>query len=608
MTSTMAANSQREYYLLLVKLSQRLSKDDLKNLVFACGDVLPPSASEKIRAGTDLFCELKQRGHLGPTNYDYLREQLLVVGRNDLASMLPGQLDTYFGQESNRNKTYFCCICSPTVPTNISMPRWCPPSTSSDTAHSYKMFLLHLSEQITLEDAKKLAFLVCPEQCSDGITPFGLICCLARRGDITSTSFVDNLSICLDAIGRADLAQFLNSMKAPQALLSSLSTSQQQLDLKIGLLFHSKHQSYDFYMKTLAKLQSDGKFRCQVLSPVVQRVCGSYSYSRVHPLAQSLHATIQDLQHSTEFDSILRTSLAQIVKFSRMYVKRSKYLRDKELHLESFSEIIKECSESYQAFDSVMDRLEWNSEIRGELKKSKELGKTPIGSPADLACKYILELSQKFCPHTEIHREMQATREHLCTLNSIYYCKCYLVLIYQWLATLLCLSTSCTATNVQLDLSRHKHLLLTAVEQNKDNFIELYPILSHIIGRSTMQKLFPVLESVGVSPQPVTGIRYGNHQLKSPPDTCLFVVDVLLIKLLAVATLGPNCVDVSNTRLIEYHQTLLSSYETSHWSSHCLMVSAAAMKKQVEAFQGKILAEDGLCTRLVAALTVDDNS
>ena len=78
-----------DYYALLTSLSHQLSKDDLKSLVFSSGNILPTLSAEKIASGMDLFRELKQRGHLGPANYDYLRKQLVLVGRHDLASMLP---------------------------------------------------------------------------------------------------------------------------------------------------------------------------------------------------------------------------------------------------------------------------------------------------------------------------------------------------------------------------------------------------------------------------------------------------------------------------------------------------------------------------------------
>ena len=205
-------NCSRNYHLLLTSLSQRLSKDNLKSLVFSCGDILPPTVAEKVTTSTDLFRELKQRGQLGPTNYDYLREQLVLVGRNDLTPMLPDHLEVYVSQSSVQNEQFFGCVASPpapSIPANLQRMKSCPHNLV------HRMFLTYLSEQLSSEDAKKLAFLMSPHQCQDQLPSFELTMFLEKEGGVFSLSFISYLSSCLEAIGRADLAQLLNSMKAP---------------------------------------------------------------------------------------------------------------------------------------------------------------------------------------------------------------------------------------------------------------------------------------------------------------------------------------------------------------------------------------------------------
>jgi hypothetical protein len=192
-----------------------LSKDDLKNLIFACGDVLPSAAADKITAGTDLFRELKQRGCLSPSNYDYLKEQLIAVGRDDLASMLPDPVNV-----SNTEKDGRYCPAEVNIPANL---RVC--AKGSDAAYPYRMLLMHLSEQITNEEAQKVAFVMCPELCDGSIDAFGLVRYLSNNRDITSTSFLKILSSALIVIGRTDLAQFLNSGSVEATLALSLSLS-----------------------------------------------------------------------------------------------------------------------------------------------------------------------------------------------------------------------------------------------------------------------------------------------------------------------------------------------------------------------------------------------
>ncbi len=227
----MASNcgNKRDYHLLLINLSQRLSKEDLKSLVFSCGDILPRSTADTITAGTDLFRELNQRGHLGPSNYDYLRDKLEQVGRSDLASSLPDQFETMFGQAGATEMTRFGYVSSPEVPAVCPMSSLLTKFTSVPGMEN-RMFLLHLSEQLTAEELEKLAYLMFPQQCNGQFTAaklrLGLADLLEKGESVISLRFIHLLSTCLEAIGRADLAQQLCSLIAPQVLLSSFSTSQ----------------------------------------------------------------------------------------------------------------------------------------------------------------------------------------------------------------------------------------------------------------------------------------------------------------------------------------------------------------------------------------------
>ncbi len=208
-------SSHREHYAHLIKISRMLSKNDLKNLIFACGDVLPSAAADKITAGTDLFRELKQRGRLSPSKYDYLKEQLIAVGRDDLASMLPDPVNVSDAEKDGRYSP-----AEVNIPANLRVY-----AEGSDAMNPYRMLLMHLSEQITNEEAQKVAFVMCPELCNVNVDAFGLIRHLSNNRDITSTSFLKILSSTLIVIGRTDLAQFLNSNSVETTLALSLSLS-----------------------------------------------------------------------------------------------------------------------------------------------------------------------------------------------------------------------------------------------------------------------------------------------------------------------------------------------------------------------------------------------
>ena len=166
----------------------------------------------------------------------------------------------------------------------------------------------------------------------------------------------------------------------------------------------------------------------------------------------------------------------------------------------------------------------------------------------------------------------------------------------QWLATLLCLSTSCSTTHSTLDLSKHKALLLSLVTQVKDDINDLYPMISLILGNDFQQKVAPLLESIGVF-QAVQ-----NHQQLRVPavNPIKLLYHVFLIKLLAVASLGPSCIGVYDVQMTDQ---LLTSHTSC--ASHVILLVASGMKQQVEAFQKRLgaLAEDRLCQHLITALT-----
>ena len=570
------------YYSLLTGLSQRLSKENLDNLVFACSDVLPPSAAEQICSGIHLFQELKQRNHLGPANYDYLRKQLILVGRNDLASMLPDQFDILFGTSSVGDKGHFGCFISPTAPetnlVNASVFKFSYSNTDS------RIFLLHLSQHLKSEDSMKLAFLMYPMH--SHMTKLQFAQLLEREGGLTSIDVVNRLSSCLEAIGRLDLAKLLDSLKSPQFPLTTFSTSQQQLNLKIRLLLHSKQQSYDFYMKALNEVEGKNEVRIKLLSPIAGHFQKSFDYSTLSSLAQCLQNYATSQKTSESFHSLVRTSLLEALQINQAYSKRTSLLYLDDFHIEELCQITEQAFGSYKSFDSFMDLLKWNPAVRGELIEHIELRKSPFGTPAEQACQYIHAVSQEISQCRELRQEMGKTDCHLFALSGVYYCCCQHVLVLQWLASLLCYTIS-FGFGV---LAQHKYreTLWHIIQQKKDEIMTSYTQLADTIGPDVLKQLIPPDEKRNTD----------THQ--SPPNPFVHFFNVLVIKLLAVATLGPESLNVSNA-----FYSVDDKFYDQAWTvgSHELRVSAAAMKKQVEVFRYKALSEDRLCSHVIAKLT-----
>ena len=372
-----------------------------------------------------------------------------------------------------------------------------------------------------------------------------------------------------------------------------------QLDLKISLLFHSKHQSYDFHMRALAALESDDSYRARLLKPVIEGAYNHYHHSSIIPLAQALQMALQNWSsphhHHDHFDKFIRASLEKVFDFNQVYNMRMKFIVDSksEMHLEQLHEFNSKCFKAYEEFDSIMHIFEWNSEARSELRRKEKCRATPFGTPADIACEYIFDLCQEISHCSELHQEKKQAEKHLQILHDVFGC-CYCnMVVLQWLATLLCLSTSFSNTH-PLDLSKHKALLVNLVKQIKDDITDLYPIISLIAGNDFLEKIAPFLESqVGVC-RPAE-----NHQQPNVPVVSHMTVffHIFLMKLLAVATLGPDHIGVHDIHLTDQLLTSHTSY-----ASHVILLIASGMKQQVEAFQKRALADDRLCECLITAL------
>lgn len=572
-----------EYYSTLTELSQRLSKDDLNNLVYSCGSVLPLSTVENITTGIHLFQELKHRGHLGPENYDYLRKQLVVVGRHDLASILPDQFEILFGRLAARDKGYFGCFVSPAAPEalssnmiNTSLLDYSLPSSES------RILLMQLSQQLTSADTKMLIYLMYPTQSKVTALEFAEL--LEKEGGLHSYRVISRLSSCLNAVGRVDLAQQLTPLKTPHlpALSSSLSTLHLQLNLKMRLLLHSKQQSFDFYMRALNEVECNAEVRLKLLGPIYARLQTSFSNSNITQLVQSPQMYTMATSCGVEFDSLVNDSILEGLKVDQAYSMRNTLLDSKDVPLRNLTEVTKQIHDSYVAFDSLIGTINWNSSVRNELKIAVKQHRSPFGTPAEFACKYILELSQEIGCGNKISQEEYAVIDsHIQALNSSYYGCCYHVIVLQWLASLLCFFTLFGFG--QLDLSKFKQTLQHILHHKKDEIAQTYHHISDIVGAAMLQKLIPLTESAEVN----------ENQL--PPNPFVLFFNVLVIKLLAVATLG------ADQPLSQYY--LIDSNDVMGCGSKAIMICAAAMKKQVKAFREKVLLNDYLCTHVTAALT-----
>ena len=166
--------------LLLLKIGQRLSESDLEELLYLAEEVLSGGTRQKTTSALSLFRELQHRDCLSPHNYDFLRGCLLGIGRNDLVDMLPNEED--LAQTLSALSLKQCR--SPTL--------------------DHKKLLLSISDQLRVEDVKKMAYL-CSCEAKEGLE---LIQLLEKKGVVKSDNY-NAICDALTAIGRSDLSKLL---------------------------------------------------------------------------------------------------------------------------------------------------------------------------------------------------------------------------------------------------------------------------------------------------------------------------------------------------------------------------------------------------------------
>lgn len=177
---------KHQHRTLLLKIIHKLTTTDLEELVFICEDVLSESTAEEIQSATSLFRALEHRGKLSPQDYNYLRECLTNIGRDDLASLLP---------ENQTNKSLISL-------SGLSLNE----INGSTLKSAAKKTMLYISNQLRKRDLDKMAYL-CECEAKGGID---LIQTLERNGKISDGNH-DYLSGVLTEIGRNDLGRLLKS-------------------------------------------------------------------------------------------------------------------------------------------------------------------------------------------------------------------------------------------------------------------------------------------------------------------------------------------------------------------------------------------------------------
>ena len=595
------------HYFLLSSIAQQLSKNNTQDLVYACRDVLTESVADHISTGRDLFHELEHLACFGHNNYEFLQERLVLIGRSDLASMLPHEIEIILGGALTQSSDFggIPTIVTQASTTTSSIVAKDGNSYSSKVAH--RKLLLQISDKLTSRDIKRLSF-VCslPDSLHrEDMSAIELFQFLEKQ-ELISPDNNDFLIDRLEEIGRRDVANFLVSLLRPQALLNCLNTSYQHLTMKFHML-RSQNATYATQVKTLrALLRCNYSTMLKIGTTFTRSLLTAYTYETVFPLAKSLPA---GLQSSTKLASLVKCTLVSIFEFEESYVTGLKLVHDGCTDFKQLAKNMKRCHLCFQEFNKNVSELQWNPDMCHKVKSEVDNRRTPIGAPANVACNVIYDIAKELYGGDTIQHEREALDQELHILESCHYTYCYKILMYQWLVTLLCLATEDVSKDFKppLDLSKHRTTLLKIVLTHKDKIQACLPVTSQIIGLPLSQELAAHLKSAGVQLVVHTDKQFDSldlnffHRISIPVYT-------FLLQFLAIAFIGPRCFRLQEVSVVLLKQHLEVISSKPHVSS-CIHITAkagAAFHHRVETFKQKSLEINQLCAPLIEQLTISD--
>jgi len=169
-----------QYRAQLYRLGEKLTRQDLDNLLFLCRDIIPVARMERVRTATDLWQALSERGQLSKQDLSFLATLMDSIDR-------PTVLDDFLAQGFV-----------------VDSPKKSP-------SYLFLESLLKVGQSLTASEVKDLSYMlqgsvqVTPDKVFSSTQMFQVL--LQRR--VISPTNVKPLTTVLESIGRADATRYL---------------------------------------------------------------------------------------------------------------------------------------------------------------------------------------------------------------------------------------------------------------------------------------------------------------------------------------------------------------------------------------------------------------
>ena len=335
----------------------------------------------------------------------------------------------------------------------------------------YRRQLLKVSDNLEVRDVERLCYLwrsVVPrdrvKEIREGTQLFDIL----EEHDYISPHNLGFLAMCLRDIGRERLIEELPENEATTCRLPCMSNSLQANEQMIVVFRRKAHWS----IETLANIQ--------LTNPIeMENICGEVQLAITAEQAKDLPISLwQPDEHcKVSIDEVVTTTLKSLFLYTKSQLEAIQISCAHNIH--KLKKPSKECTEQMEVLEEMLDKIEWNPEIR-ERVKTKAL-KTQKGQQA---CKNIREICTDLLRTEELEDNIQSIEDHLSALCSTRNSLWQVPLTYLWLINLLHL-----ARTSALDLTKHREVIWSLLIREKESITSNYDTLLLFVGKDTLEKL-----------------------------------------------------------------------------------------------------------------------
>ena len=416
----------------LLKVSQKLKTEEVKELVYICTEI---KSTENITKGHDLFLDLEAKSLIMPGNCDYLLDRLLQIGREDLVTNLLERIcQSPCTQWDVSNKMLDRLLKTGRDEVALHLMEW-----MCKTLHTPSTFPAYLMEHLI----------------NNG------------RGDLI-----------MQLIGR------MSCLHQPRGLQTEQQTMQ--------VVYHAKQSMCASHKTALSMLS----FTTSPLSVQMSGVLKKYQQevrqsAGRHPEPICIQwPNFPVCEGSCTTQNILSNTLECIFSFSDAYCEMLvSIIRAENVQVDRVKMPAETCNSSIDDFNKVHATTQWNPSEREAALHVRNTRNIPGAIHVQTAVKSICSICEGLLCEEMIDKAGTRLSDRLFILETTVYALSFAVPMYHWMRTIIHLAASS-----KLDLTKYRDIIVKVATKHRELIVWYHNELSQIIGQDAMRKVDLVLK------------------------------------------------------------------------------------------------------------------